>query len=36
MKRLFPKEVLDSVKEIVREADRKGEKSSHKRSLPKD
>jgi hypothetical protein len=36
MKRLFPEEVIDRAKEIVREADRKAEKSSHKRSLPED
>ena len=36
MKRLFPKEVRDRVKEIVREADKKAEKSPHKESLPRD
>ena len=36
MKKLFPKEVLDSIKEIIQESDRKAENSSHKGSLPKD
>ncbi len=36
MKRLFPKEIRDMAKEIVREADKKAEKSPHKRSLSKD
>ncbi len=35
MEHLFGKEVRDKLKEFVREADRKAEKSSHKRSLPK-
>ena len=33
---LFGKEVRDKLKEFVREADRKAEKSSHKRSLQED
>ena len=35
MEYLFGKEVRDELKKIVREADRKAEKSPHKRSLPK-
>ena len=35
MEHLFGKEVRDELKRFVREADRKAEKSSHKRSLPK-
>jgi hypothetical protein len=35
MEHLFGKEVRDKLKEFVREADRKAEKSSHKTSLPK-
>ncbi len=35
MEHLFGKEVRDELKKFVREADRKAEKSSHKRSLPK-
>jgi hypothetical protein len=35
MEHLFGKEVRDKLKEFVREADRRAEKSSHKRSLPK-
>jgi hypothetical protein len=36
MEHLFGKEVKDKLKEFVREADRKAEKSSHKRSLQQD
>ena len=36
MEYLFGKEVRDKLKEFVREADRKAEKSSHKRSLQED
>jgi hypothetical protein len=34
MEYLFGKEVRDKLREIVQEADRRAEKSSHKRSLP--
>jgi len=34
MEYLFGKEVRDKLREFVQEADRKAEKSSHKRSLP--
>jgi hypothetical protein len=36
MEYLFSKEVRDRLKDFVREADRKAEKSSHKRSLQQD
>ena len=34
MEHLFGKEVKDKLKKVVQKADRKAEKSSHKRSLP--
>jgi hypothetical protein len=36
MEYLFGKEVREKLKEFVQEADRKAEKSSHKRSLQQD
>ncbi|MBV9455184.1 MAG: hypothetical protein JOZ19_13880 [Rubrobacter sp.] len=36
MEHLFGKEVRDKLKEFVQEADRKAEKSPHKRSLQED
>ncbi len=36
MKELFPKKVREYAKEVARKYDKIGEKSAHKRSLPKD